>query len=744
MATIEPRLIHLLNNSQTPDLPPIQSLSLPPLDPNTNQRIGDRSNPPQIPPISSVNPLADAHLPKLRPQLEDAAFPNDNSGRLTGPARPQHTFGDPESSLAPFSLRMLVDDVSGATADDSNKKRHRAMTTKEDFVQLPQPLKKQKSMQLTQQVVPPIIAGLHEPPPNAAVFPPITSGPFDNGEPPVGGLLMDFGPAPAAAPHPPLAMIEDRTAPNQPAADVDRNATAGRAKRRATKPRNKWTDEETNNLLLGVSRHGVGKWTLIMEDPDFKFNGRTPGDLKDRFRTCCPAEMREDGKKQQSAKYDNKTATSSDSSKPKYGLQLVDLLIDEPSENHQSPPADAETTAKSRKSRAHRKKMEDLANLGICAPFKKSVRRERRAFTEEDDKQILDGLAEYGPSWTKIQRDPKYNLVSRQPTDLRDRVRNKYPEIYARIERGSLSLKEILKDVLIMEPSVNTSMDQSFHNAPTTTPNPVEPSLNHSSSKEDLPSKKHQKRLSAPSHWLLDKLSGVYAPRPSAGPHKLRDCMPLIVFVRNRLKYALNYRETKSILLQRLVKVDGKVRTDMTYPAGFMDVITIEKTGENFRLIYDTKGRFTVHRIGEEESKYKLGKVKRVQLGRGGVPFLVTHDARTIRYPDPAIKVNDTVKIDLETGKISDFIKFDTGAIAMVTGGRNMGRVGVITHRERHDGGFNIVHIKDAIDNTFATRESNVFVIGSEKPWVSLPKGKGVKLTIAEERDRRRATTAAH
>ena len=86
------------------------------------------------------------------------------------------------------------------------------------------------------------------------------------------------------------------------------------------------------------------------------------------------------------------------------------------------------------------------------------------------------------------------------------------------------------------------------------------------------------------------------------------------------------------------------------------------------------------------------------------------------------------MKIDLSTGKISDFIRFDTGVIAMVTGGRNMGRVGVITHRERHDGGFNIVHIKDAVENSFATRETNVFVIGGEKPWISLPKGKGVKV----------------
>jgi len=31
--------------------------------------------------------------------------------------------------------------------------------------------------------------------------------------------------------------------------------------------------------------------------------------------------------------------------------------------------------------------------------------------------------------------------------------------------------------------------------------------------------------------------------------------------------------------------------------------VTIEKTGEYFRLIYDVKGRFTIHRITAEEAK---------------------------------------------------------------------------------------------------------------------------------------------
>ena len=48
----------------------------------------------------------------------------------------------------------------------------------------------------------------------------------------------------------------------------------------------------------------------------------------------------------------------------------------------------------------------------------------------------------------------------------------------------------------------------------------------------------------------------------------------------------------------------------------------------------------------------------------------------------------------------------------MIVGGHNVGRVGVITSRERHLGSFDIVHVKDNVGRSFATRLSNVFVIG--------------------------------
>ncbi|KAK8807105.1 hypothetical protein WA158_003163 [Blastocystis sp. Blastoise] len=246
---------------------------------------------------------------------------------------------------------------------------------------------------------------------------------------------------------------------------------------------------------------------------------------------------------------------------------------------------------------------------------------------------------------------------------------------------------------------------------------------------------KHLKRLNAPKHWMLDKMGGIWAPRPSSGPHKLRECLPLILMIRNRLKYALTGHEVKMICMQRLIKVDGKIRTEPTFPAGFMDVVTIELSNDRFRLLYDTKGRFVLHRIDEQETKFKLCRVMKKQTAQNKVPFIVTHDGRTIRYPDPAINVNDTIKLNLETGKIEQVVKFENGNLVMITKGRNTGRIGTIVRRDRHFGSFDIVLIRDAAGHEFATRLGNVFVIGEgEKALVSLPYGKGIKLSILEEK----------
>lgn len=187
------------------------------------------------------------------------------------------------------------------------------------------------------------------------------------------------------------------------------------------------------------------------------------------------------------------------------------------------------------------------------------------------------------------------------------------------------------------------------------------------------------------------------------------------------------------------------------------DVVSIERTNESFRLLYDSKGRFVLHRVSAEEANFKLLRVRAKALGSkaahgknpftngraGSVPYIVTHDARTIRYPDPEININDTVKYDLKNNKIVEHYKFEAGNTALIIRGNNIGRVGTIVSHEHHPASYDIIHLKDRSGNEFSTRLQNVFIIGTgSNVALSLPKSKGLRQTVIEERDKRLAAAA--
>jgi small subunit ribosomal protein S4e len=246
---------------------------------------------------------------------------------------------------------------------------------------------------------------------------------------------------------------------------------------------------------------------------------------------------------------------------------------------------------------------------------------------------------------------------------------------------------------------------------------------------------KHLKRVNAPKHWMLSKVGGIWATKPSQGPHKLRECVPMTVLLRNKMKLALTNKEARTIVLSDdgNIAVDGVIRKDPKFPIGFMDVVSVVKTNTHYRLLYDVKGRFGLKKISPTEAEYKLCKVKRRIMGPKNVPFIVTHDGRTIRFPHPNIKQSDSIKLNLKTKTIEDFYKFNIGARVLITGGNNTGRIGNIVKFEKHPGSYEIIHVKDGQGNVFSTRSGNVFVIGKDKDEVSLLKNHQY-LSIIEER----------
>jgi hypothetical protein len=367
----------------------------------------------------------------------------------------------PVSVAAPFSGR-LSDILLDPSQPYANKRRKVDSQTaspvptgnENTLLRLPRPPPLPPKKTARRNRIPPLLQGLHQPPsppPQDRLFPPITG---DGGR--IGRSLGD-----RVGLQPPTIRdrdedsdntVEEDTAPTGARTSVwegrknpvsipvpagcteasgQRNAGHGSGKagckaKEIIKKRNKWSEQETKDLLHGVSKFGIGNWKKILNCADFHFDNRSAVDLKDRFRICCPG----DGLKRKNKKPNLVAAavmpqggSSLSASSPKNHSGEDDIASS-------LPPKKSKPMRKPRSDR-HEKGPAELAEMGIEGPFAKSNRRERHGFTEADDANLLRGYETYGSSWRQMRDDISLGFSKRHATDLRDRFRNRYPDKYA-------------------------------------------------------------------------------------------------------------------------------------------------------------------------------------------------------------------------------------------------------------------------------------------------------------------------
>lgn len=307
-----------------------RTLSVPsPLEPNASgvresnavpKSSASKSNP------SSAN--VPAPLPTLTECLNAARTKkNDSSVESLLNAEPP-----PKPILPAFvNLRALERFPYSSFDDDSShaRKRRRLDVQTDSFgdhLQLPIPQAQKE------QRPPPfgpfaILNGLNEPPPNAALLPPIEAGSIPHlvnrasknasaveSSAPVantdgqntekrGGRIEEILDSPLE--DRPSGAGRDRQEGRELKGDVDRGAhkkggtgrengqrqhtqipdepISPKTRGRSRKHTRRWTEEETIDLLRGVAKCGIGNWKAILAQPELNFTNRTASNLKDRY-----------------------------------------------------------------------------------------------------------------------------------------------------------------------------------------------------------------------------------------------------------------------------------------------------------------------------------------------------------------------------------------------------------------------------------------------------------------------------
>ncbi|KAL9045743.1 MAG: hypothetical protein Q9214_001266 [Letrouitia sp. 1 TL-2023] len=345
----------------------------------------------RIPPLHDPFPfptLADTRPSPLEPNARLNTNIDSETAKLTGKkalaeAKP---IADPENA--------------DLQTHRPSRRRHKLCGTDSisDFVQLPKPKTKIKDDQPRPFQPISVLNQLHEPPPSAALFPPIT----------------------------PNTTIADQTRGSSTGSEsendgreisiaekpgIENRSHGAPLKRIYLRPRTKWSAAETDDLLKGTEIYGVGNWKKILNHPEFSFlEGRTPVDLKDRsvvillpcralltshlrFRTC---------KSKQAYQPDvNRLQTASGSTLERSSSTLTDLAL------KRSKP-----TLSSAKGNAPRK------------------RHPKQPWTKEEDAGLIKGYQQHGFAWTRIAKNPTFKLQNKTGPQIRDRFRLKFPELY--------------------------------------------------------------------------------------------------------------------------------------------------------------------------------------------------------------------------------------------------------------------------------------------------------------------------
>ncbi len=232
--------------------------------------------------------------------------------------------------------------------------------------------------------------------------------------------------------------------------------------------------------------------------------------------------------------------------------------------------------------------------------------------------------------------------------------------------------------------------------------------------------KRHMLRISAPRTWAIKRKEINWVTRPNSGPHKLSNCVPLGLVLKEMLQHAGTSREAKKILQDKNILVNKKIAKSLKEQVGFMDVLEIPKLKEQYRLIFSTRGKLILKPIKATETGIRVCKIlgkrtlknKKTQLNLdNGTNLLVEKDKHTL---------GDSMILTLPDNKIKEDLKLEKGATVYLTGGKKIGTIGKIESITQGTGIQKGMITVKSKQETFETRKAYAFVIGKDKPAIEI------------------------
>jgi small subunit ribosomal protein S4e len=228
---------------------------------------------------------------------------------------------------------------------------------------------------------------------------------------------------------------------------------------------------------------------------------------------------------------------------------------------------------------------------------------------------------------------------------------------------------------------------------------------------------KHLKRMASPRSWKIPRKTSTWVVKPNPGAHPMERGLALATIVKDYIKIADTTTEARSLIGARKVHVDGRAVNDYKFVVGLMDVISIPKTNQYFRMLIDNRNKLRLIPISAEEAKWKLVRIEDKTIIKGKKIQLNLHDGRNIVVDKSTYKTGDVLKIELPSQKVLDTFEFKQGNVALTIGGQHVGQVSTLA---KFESAKNPEPTIVTVNEGYNTIKEYLFIVGRKSPEITL------------------------
>ena len=224
---------------------------------------------------------------------------------------------------------------------------------------------------------------------------------------------------------------------------------------------------------------------------------------------------------------------------------------------------------------------------------------------------------------------------------------------------------------------------------------------------------RHQKRLSVPKSWPVERKTSTFTVKAGAGPHGEAG-VPLVVLLRDVLGYVDTTGEASYALNQGGVLVNGEPASSVRRPIGMFDLLGFPDRDEYYRVFPDEGGRLSLTPIPEDAADGKLAKITDARNVSGGATQLSLHDGQNLHIPaeeDHTYAPGDSIVVGFDEGAILAHFVREEGALVTVVDGQHAGRIGTLEERNVIPGSSPNTVAVETDNGSFETIEEYVVVI---------------------------------